>query len=80
MKPVTARIAGIASLTLLANLFLASTAHVAEPKAGPYESARIKRSPKQPESPPFAALQFHSTDMSRPCGFEESDDAQLNIV
>jgi hypothetical protein len=72
MKPVTARIAGVASLTLLANLFFASTAHVAEPKAGPHESVRIKRAPKQPESPRFAALQVNSADLSRP---RESDES-----
>jgi hypothetical protein len=71
MKPVTARIAGVASLTLLANLFFASTAHVAEPKAGPHESVRIKRAPKQPESPLFAALQLNSADLSRPTESEK---------
>ena len=65
MKPVTARIAGIASLTLLANLFFISSAHVAEPKMGPHERVRIKRAPMQPESPRFAALQFYSTDLVR---------------
>ena len=72
MKPGTARMAGVVSLTLLANLFFASTAHVAEPKAGPHESVRIKRAPKQPESPWVAALQFDSADLPRPFESEES--------
>ncbi|MGH8177602.1 MAG: hypothetical protein ACREV5_15195 [Steroidobacter sp.] len=71
MKPSPARTAAAVSLALLANLFFASTAHVAEPKGGPRETVRIKRAPKQPETAQFAALQIHPAELSRP---EKSDD------
>ena len=66
MKPSTSRVAGALSLALLANLFLTSTAHAVEFRAGPRETVRIKRAPKQPETAQFAALQIHPTDLSRP--------------
>lgn len=70
MKPSMTRAAGAASLTLLANLFFASTAHVAEFKAGPRETVRIKRTPKQPETVQFAALKVSLENELRP---EKSD-------
>jgi hypothetical protein len=65
MTSHTARIAGAACLVLLANLFVASTVHAAEFKAGPRETVRIKRAPKQPEIMQFAALHIELIEAPR---------------